>query len=113
MSKKKMDFEASLDKISEISEQLEKEEMKLDDSMNLYKEAMTLINSCKNQLEKAEREIYILREKINDDDVDSDKINIESKKEGKSKQKVKSNKKDKDISFELFSDIEILEKNED
>jgi exodeoxyribonuclease VII small subunit len=119
MIKKKMDFEASLDRIAEISEYLEKEELKLEDSMNLYKEAMTLINDCKDQLERAEREIYILRETpedINNEEdskqLDDDKNTKVSKKTKKTKKKMKSQNKEKDISFELFSDIESLDNND-
>ncbi len=116
MPKKKMDFEASLDRIAEISEYLEKEELKLEDSMNLYKEAMTLINNCKDQLERAEREIYILRETPEDIHNDEDSKQLDGDKNTKiskkTKKKMKSQNKEKDISFELFSDIESFENND-
>ena len=48
MSKKNNDFESSLNRIIAISGNLENEEMKLEEAMTLYKEAMTLVNNCQN-----------------------------------------------------------------
>ncbi len=118
MPKKKIDFESALERIIDISDKLENEEMKLEDAMKLYKEAVNLIHNCEQFVDKAERQIYIYREgqediteTEDDEDIDSDDNEGETKsnKGKKTKKKNKADKsKNKDESFELFTDIEKL-----
>ncbi|MFW5891550.1 MAG: exodeoxyribonuclease VII small subunit, partial [bacterium] len=79
MPKKKNDFEKSLNRVEEISGSLENEEMKLEDALELYKEAMKLITKCQNQIDEAEREIYIYREKAQDNQ-NNDNNNVDENK---------------------------------
>lgn len=124
MPKKKMDFETALERIISISDKLENEEMKLEEAMTLYKEAVTLIQDCEQFVDKAERQIYIYREKgqnepIEDDGNDGSEADIENqavesvnvKTKGKKTRKKTKSAKSKtkpEESFELFSDIEKL-----
>ncbi len=49
-----MTFEGSMKKVEEIISKLESNEISLEDSIQIYKEGLTLIGSCKKQLEEAE-----------------------------------------------------------
>ncbi|MBQ7009757.1 MAG: exodeoxyribonuclease VII small subunit [Ruminococcus sp.] len=49
-----MTFEDSMKKVEEIISKLESNEISLEDSIQIYKEGLTLIGSCKKQLEEAE-----------------------------------------------------------
>ncbi len=119
MPKKKIDFESALKRIIDISDKLENEEMKLEDAMKLYKEAVNLIHNCEQFVDKAERQIYIYREgqediteTEDDEDIESDDNEDETNSKSKGKKTKKKNKADKskkkDESFELFTDIEKL-----
>ena len=49
-----MTFEGSMKKVEEMISKLESNEISLEDSIQIYKEGLTLIGSCKKQLEEAE-----------------------------------------------------------
>ncbi len=49
-----MNFENSVKKLEEIISKLESNEVTLEESIEIYKEGITLINSCRKQLENAE-----------------------------------------------------------
>ena len=49
-----MNFENSVKKLEEIVSKLESNEITLEQSIELYKEGVTLLGSCRKQLENAE-----------------------------------------------------------
>lgn len=56
-------FEKSLDRIKEIIEKLESNELSLEESINLYQEGITLTTQCYNKLNEVEKQsIQILEE---------------------------------------------------
>ncbi len=62
MAKKKMTFEQALEKLEEIVQTLETEEVSLEKSIGLYKEGMTLAAFCKEKLTTAESEVLLLQQ---------------------------------------------------
>lgn len=52
-----MNFEDKMKKLEEIINDLEKDEVNLEDSINKYTEAMKLIKECDESLKKAEEKI--------------------------------------------------------
>ncbi|MDD3393361.1 MAG: exodeoxyribonuclease VII small subunit [Anaerotignum sp.] len=61
MAKKKQTFEESIQRLEEIVERLETEEISLDQAVAYYKEGLTLSAFCKEKLAVAEGEILLLR----------------------------------------------------
>jgi exodeoxyribonuclease VII small subunit len=59
MNKKKEEtsFEKSFERLEKILEMMHSENVSLDDSLKLYEEADSLINTCQNKLNDAERKI--------------------------------------------------------
>ena len=55
--KKEIKFEAALEKLAEINEKLESEEISLDDSIKLFKEGIELSKLCQKKLDEAKLEI--------------------------------------------------------
>lgn len=49
-----MTFENSVKKLEEIVSKLESNEITLEESIEIYKEGVTLLGNCKKQLENAE-----------------------------------------------------------
>jgi len=64
MAKKNIKFEESLNRLQEISELLESEEVTLEDSIKLYEEGMKLSKSCYNLLNKAELKVEELNTQL-------------------------------------------------
>jgi exodeoxyribonuclease VII small subunit len=58
--KTKMTFEERLQRLQEIVAGLESGALPLEESVNLYKEGLTLSRQCKEQLEKARNEVLLL-----------------------------------------------------
>ena len=58
--KSKMTFEERLQRLQEIVGKLESGMLPLEESVNLYKEGLTLNKLCKEQLEKARNEVRLL-----------------------------------------------------
>ena len=56
-------FEEALEKIEKISDELERADLTLDESVELYSEGMKLVAFCKKKLENAERKIAIVSDK--------------------------------------------------
>lgn len=54
-----MTFEGSMKKVEEIISKLESNEISLEDSIQIYKEGLTLIGNCKKQLEEAEMLVVV------------------------------------------------------
>jgi exodeoxyribonuclease VII small subunit len=62
MAGKTMKLEESFDKLNHILEELEKPEIALEDSFTLYQEGMKLLKSCNDSIDKVEKELIILSE---------------------------------------------------
>lgn len=54
---KKMKFEDKMAKLEELVSELEKEDIKIDDSIEKYKEAIGLVNECNQQLKSIEEQV--------------------------------------------------------
>ena len=70
MTKKKNNFEDLLNRLQEISEHLENEDVGLDDSIKLYEEGIKLSKLCYKKLNEAELKISELKKEndLNSDD---------------------------------------------
>ena len=60
MSKKDVNFEELIEKLEEITNRLEKEQLSLDESVKLFEEGMQISKECNSKLEDAEKRITIL-----------------------------------------------------
>ena len=58
-----MNFEQSLKRLDEIVSKLENNEISLEESIDIYKEGIEVLGSCRRQLEQAELVV-----KVNDSD---------------------------------------------
>lgn len=56
----KMNLEETFENIENIMEKLQSDELPLEDSFNLYKEGMELINHCNEVIDDVEKQIIIL-----------------------------------------------------
>lgn len=54
---KEMKFEEKMAKLETLVSELEKEDIKIDDSIEKYKEAIGLVNECNKQLKSIEEQI--------------------------------------------------------
>lgn len=55
--KKEIKFEEALNKLAEINEKLESDEISLEDSVKLFKEGLELSRFCQKKLDEAKLEI--------------------------------------------------------
>lgn len=55
-----MTFEASIKRIDEIISSLEKDDLPLDKSLELYKEGIALSADCKKALEEAKQQVKVI-----------------------------------------------------
>lgn len=55
--KKDIKFEEALDRLAEINEKLESDEISLDESVKLFKEGIELSRICQKKLDEAKLEI--------------------------------------------------------
>jgi exodeoxyribonuclease VII small subunit len=62
MADKEMKLEESFEKLNHIMEELEKTDVSLEDSFTLYQEGMKLLKSCNDSIDKVEKELIILSE---------------------------------------------------
>ena len=60
MAKKNESFEASIERLEEIINQLENGNQVLDESLALFEEGVNLIKACNQKLENVEKSINIL-----------------------------------------------------
>lgn len=60
--KKTKTLETAFDELKDIIRQLEQEDVTLDASFKLYNEGMKLLKYCNESLDKVEKEIIILNE---------------------------------------------------
>ncbi|GHV46392.1 hypothetical protein FACS189499_01490 [Clostridia bacterium] len=56
------DFEKSMERLEEISKKMSDENITLDSSLKLYKEAETLITFCKKEIEDAKLSLSVYGE---------------------------------------------------
>lgn len=66
MSKKEANFEELIEKLENITNKLEKEQLSLDESVKLFEEGMQISKECNSKLEDAEKRITILINQNND-----------------------------------------------
>lgn len=59
-----MTFEESLDKLTKIKEQLDREDITLDESVELYKESVELTKTCLDLLKSTEGKISVVKAEI-------------------------------------------------
>jgi exodeoxyribonuclease VII small subunit len=59
---KKLTFEDSINRLTNIVSALEKDDLSLDESLKLYEEGAKLAHSCYSILEKAEQKVKIIEE---------------------------------------------------
>ena len=62
MAKTKFSLEDAFNELDSIIEALEQPDIRLDDSMNLYKKGVKLLEKCNLTLDKTEKEIIVLQE---------------------------------------------------
>ena len=60
MSNKEVKFEELIEKLEDITNKLEKEQLSLDESVKLFEEGMQISKQCNSKLEDAEKRITIL-----------------------------------------------------
>ncbi len=63
---KKNSFEKDISRLEEISILLEKEDIPLEEALQLYEEGIVLSKSCLETLQNAELKINVIRKKLND-----------------------------------------------
>lgn len=63
MEEKELNFEEAMKQLEEIANQLEKNDLDLDKSVDLFEQGMNLSKKCNEMLQNAEKKITIL---IND-----------------------------------------------
>ena len=59
---KELTLEQTFEKLEEAISKLEREDISLEESFNVYKEGMKLIQSCNNKIDKVEKEVLKLNE---------------------------------------------------
>ncbi len=64
MDFKDMDFEEALAKLEKITEELEREDLKLEDNITKYEKGMKLYKYCREMLESKENKINEILEDI-------------------------------------------------
>lgn len=74
MAKGKKNFEKSLSELEEIVEKLERGEMSLDDSIEIFQKGVTLSKDLSKMLDEIEKKITILVENENGEVIEKDFI---------------------------------------
>lgn len=62
MADKEIKLEEAFEKLNNVLVELEKSEVSLEDSFTLYQEGMKLLKSCNDSIDKVEKELIILSE---------------------------------------------------
>lgn len=62
MAKKEFVLEEAFEKLETIIEELEKPDISLDNSFQLYQDGMKLLKACNDSVDKVEKELIILGE---------------------------------------------------
>lgn len=66
---KQISLEESFNKIDEIISSLEDPKVSLEDSFKLYNEGLKLVKTCNSQIDKVEKQIIILNQEGNTDEL--------------------------------------------
>jgi exodeoxyribonuclease VII small subunit len=61
--KKSRNFESAIERLEEITEQLEAGETSLEDSIKLYTEGLEIAQFCDKKLAEAQKKIKVIRQK--------------------------------------------------
>ena len=61
--KKQMNFESAVERLEEITEQLESGESDLQEAIDLYTEGLEIAKSCSDRLREAENKIKLIAQK--------------------------------------------------
>lgn len=69
MAKKEKTLEASFEEINDIIQKLENQDVSLEDSFHLYQEGMKLLKTCNDSIDKVEKQLIILGEKNESDEL--------------------------------------------
>ncbi|MBT8762948.1 exodeoxyribonuclease VII small subunit [Desulfohalobiaceae bacterium Ax17] len=67
MAKKSSEFEKNLQKLQKIVEQLEQGDLPLEKGVDLFKQGLSLVYSCRQQLEKAKHEVSVFIQETEQD----------------------------------------------
>jgi exodeoxyribonuclease VII small subunit len=59
---KELTLEQTFEKLEEVIEKLEDEDISLENSFKLYKEGMSLVKSCNGKIDKVEKQVLKLNE---------------------------------------------------
>lgn len=70
MSKKIVNFEKDLEELEKLVDLLEKGELGLSESLENFEKGVKLYQSCKSELEKAEKKITKLTDQLNEEKID-------------------------------------------
>ncbi len=62
MAKKEFQIDQGFDKLDQILEKLESDDIRLSDAVKLYTEGVEVVKKCKDSLDKVEKELIILDE---------------------------------------------------
>ncbi len=57
---KNVDFETAMERLGKIVERLEDKNLKLDESLSLYEEGVSLVAVCRKRLDEAQQKISVL-----------------------------------------------------
>ena len=60
---KKIDFEASLDRLEQLVERMEDGELSLEESLKVFEQGIKLTRECQQALEEAEQKVQLLLER--------------------------------------------------
>jgi len=60
--RKKQNFETQLEKLQQIVQNLEKEDLPLEEGVTLFKDGVKLAKDCRRRLEQAKNEVSLLTE---------------------------------------------------
>lgn len=63
MAAAKKSLEESFQKLDEIMSSLEKDDVSLEDSFQLFNEGMKLLKDCNDSIDKVEKKLVVLNEK--------------------------------------------------
>ena len=69
MSEKKLSIEEQLEKIDEVIEKLEQEDLPLEDALKAFEKGIGLVKETNEALTKAEKRLQVLTEEGNTDEL--------------------------------------------
>lgn len=69
MAKKEFNIDQGFEQLDQILEKLGNDEVKLSDAVKLYSEGVGVVKQCKDSLDKIEKELIILEENGEQDEL--------------------------------------------